>query len=298
MKKYILFLFVIAHFSCDAQHLIAFDYNNFEKQFLAFEPVQNAQTSDSEYEYGRMIIRETKSSVENDPSNFNVAYYFNALSAFITLNESDANVITAFKKFIDADGSCDYILSYEKDIGNDSRYDVVRADYVKALNNCKQGIAAEADVDIVAYCKANNLNVALVQQVSQVLFADQKHRNASDAELRNKQQLLDEENQEIIDSLFAKYKAYLGRSLVGKKYETTMWSVIQHSNPEMMARYLPVVHKAVKDGEITVVPFKMLVDRYYGLTYGYQIFGSQSGFGFDLADDETRRKIELKYGIE
>jgi len=42
----------------------------------------------------------------------------------------------------------------------------------------------------------------------------------------------------------------------------------------------------------------MLIDRFYGLKYGYQIFGSQSGFGFEMADEETRKKIELKYGIK
>jgi len=77
-----------------------------------------------------------------------------------------------------------------------------------------------------------------------------------------------------------------------------MWAVIQHSNLEMMERYLPVIQKAVKDKELNIVPLKMLIDRFYGLKYGYQIFGSQSGFGFEMADEKTRKEIELKYGIE
>ena len=77
-----------------------------------------------------------------------------------------------------------------------------------------------------------------------------------------------------------------------------MWAVIQHSNPELMAEYLPIIQDAVKEKELDETPFKMLIDRYYGLKYGYQIFGSQSGFGFKLADEETRIKIEKKYQIE
>jgi hypothetical protein len=66
----------------------------------------------------------------------------------------------------------------------------------------------------------------------------------------------------------------------------------------MMAEYLPIFQKAVEENELDVVPFKMLIDRFYGLKYGYQIFGTQSGFGFELADDKKRKEIELKYGIE
>ena len=41
----------------------------------------------------------------------------------------------------------------------------------------------------------------------------------------------------------------------------------------------------------------MFVDRYYGLKYGYQVFGSQSGFGFELADPKTKEKIENDLGL-
>jgi hypothetical protein len=77
-----------------------------------------------------------------------------------------------------------------------------------------------------------------------------------------------------------------------------MWSVIQHSNPEMMEKYLPIVNKAVENNDLDKTPLKMLIDRYYGLKYGYQIFGSQNGFGFKMADDETRNKIIKQYGID
>jgi len=61
---------------------------------------------------------------------------------------------------------------------------------------------------------------------------------------------------------------------------------------------LPVVHKGVKEKQIKDMPLKMLIDRFYGLKYGYQFFGSQSGFGFKSANDETRKEIEIKYDLE
>ncbi|MFK7783667.1 MAG: hypothetical protein AB8B56_01055 [Crocinitomicaceae bacterium] len=65
-----------------------------------------------------------------------------------------------------------------------------------------------------------------------------------------------------------------------------------------MEKYLPILQKAVADGQINEKPFKMLIDRYYGLKYGYQVFGSQSGCGFELADDKKREEIKTKYNLE
>ena len=151
--------------------------------------------------------------------------------------------------------------------------------------------------NIEEYCKSNNLDMALVTKINKVKIDDQKHRNDSSKELRSKQLELDKTNQETINSLYSKHKTYIGKSLVGEKFKSVMWAVIQHSNTEMMAEYLSVIQKAVKENELDVVPFKMLIDRFYGLKYGYQIFGSQSGFGFELADDKKRKEIKLKYGI-
>lgn len=85
--------------------------------------------------------------------------------------------------------------------------------------------------------------------------------------------------------------------MVGKRFDNVMWAVIQHSNPDMMEKYIPIVHKAVENNEIKQTPLKMLIDRFYGLKYGYQIFGSQNGFGFKMADNETRNKIIKQYDL-
>lgn len=84
--------------------------------------------------------------------------------------------------------------------------------------------------------------------------------------------------------------------MVGEKFSHTMWAVIQHSELEQQEFYLPVVHKAVQDGDLKSVPLGMLIDRIYIRKYGYQIFGSQSGG--DLADVETIKKVKLKYGLD
>jgi hypothetical protein len=128
--------------------------------------------------------------------------------------------------------------------------------------------------------------------------ADQRFRGDQAEGLTEAQRALDLENQGRIDSLYAVHGVYIGRSLVGPRYETVMWAIIQHSDAGMMERYLPVVHQAYLAGEIGQGPFKMLIDRYHGLTEGFQVFGSQSGFGFELADEATRRSISQRYDLD
>ena len=44
-------------------------------------------------------------------------------------------------------------------------------------------------------------------------------------------------------------------------------------------------------------PLKMLLDRFYGLKYGYQFFGTQQGFGFESSNEDEIRKIKKKYQL-
>lgn len=298
MKNYILILFTIITFLGNAQDKIKFEYENFEIQLLDYKPIKNSKTSEKDFDYAKMILKETKSATKNNPTNFVVTDYFNVLSAFLTLNEGEENIKTAFEKFKNANGSCEYILSYNNHIKTNPKYDIIRADYLNKLKDCKTRSIAETKFNIDEYCKSNSLNIDLVKKINQVKTDDLKYRNGSTRELLDKQKILDIKNQKIITSLYKEYNTYLGKGLVGEKFESVMWAVIQHSNPEMMSEYLPIIQKAVKERELGETPLKMMIDRYYGLTYGYQIFGSQSGFGFDLADEKKRKEIKLKYEIE
>ena len=298
MNRVTIFLLIIISISCGAQKGFHFDYNNFEKQFLSYEPVQKSECSKKDFEYGCMIIKETKNAINDNPNNFDIPDYFNALSAFLTLKESEENIMIVFEKFKDAEGSCEYFLSLENSVKKYAKYDIIRENYNKQLKKCKSEFIAEKEFNITEYCKKNNLNLTLVEEINRVDISDQKYRGNTSMELKIKQKKFDNQNQAIIDSLYNIHKSYMGRSLVGEKYKSVMWAVIQHSNAGMMERYLPIVQKAVKEKEIDVVPFKMLIDRFYGLKYGYQVYGTQTGFGFELADDKTRKEIEKKYGLE
>ncbi len=296
MKKIIFLLLTVYTSHCSAQNKVKFKYDDFEEQILTYQPTKSSTIFQKDFDYGIMILKETKTATKNRPENFNLADYFNVLSAFLTLQESEENIKIAFEKFKNTEGSCEYFISFEKSIKNKPGFDIIRADYDKKLEECKL-ISAENNFDVKEYSQTNNLDHALIQQIYQVDIDDRKYRGTED--FQTKQKELDSQNQKIINALYDKHKKYIGKSLVGEKFESVMWAVIQHSNIAMMEKYLPVVQIAVKEKDLGVMPFKMLIDRYYGLKYGYQIFGSQSSnFGFEMADEKKRKEIELKYGIE
>ncbi|RZJ91953.1 MAG: hypothetical protein EOO20_03465 [Chryseobacterium sp.] len=302
MRKSIILITLIFGFTTSYSQELStkFTLENFETQVLNYSPKKIPNVSDKDYNYGIMILNETKEAVKNKPGNFNLADYFNILNAFLSLKETKENVNVAFKKFVAAKGSCEYIIAFESSIKSNPKYDIVREDYNQQLNKCRSNTDVKKELDISEYAKLNNLNFSLIEKIYNVNINDQKYRSYNGVKkIPNGQQVLDKKNQAIIDSLYKTNKTYIGRSLVGKKFENVMWAVVQHSNAEMMERYLPVIKKAVFDKEIEVAPLKMLIDRFYGLKYGYQIFGSQGdGFGFKSADEKTKKEVKMKYGIE
>ena len=301
--KYLLFtltLFFSFHsFGWSQSNKQIFTLENFEKEVLAYSPVKTENLTQKELNFGTMVLEETKKATKQTPSNFNNADYFNILSAFLTLKESPENVVIAFQKFSASEGSCEYLMAFEKDVMNNDKYIPLRKKWIANQLNCeKSGNYKKEVIDIDKYSKKFNLQKDLVILINQIDISDKKYRAEGSSGWEEKQQLEDSKNQQKIDSLFKIYGKYIGKSLVGDKFESVMWAVIQHSNEQMMEKYLPFVHDTYLDNELNVTPLKMLIDRFYGLKYGYQVFGSQSGFGFELADEQTRKEIEKKYGIE
>lgn len=285
-------LLTLSFVSIQAQSTSLSD-SNFEQDILSFQPKLNS-VSEKDFNYGKMIINEVKTATENNPENFNRADYFNVFSAFLSLNESDDHINLAFKKFYESNGSCDYFLS--EGLFKSKKYDGLRPQIEKRIAMCSASTNdPKAPVfNLEDYIENNDLDEDLVRLMDKINKTDGKFRKLANTDW-SKQRPLDLENQRVVDSLFKKYNTYVGASLVGDRYASTMWIVIQHSNIEMMEAYLPIIHKAVNSKELDVVPLKMLLDRIYSIKEGYQIFGSQSGI--PLADNTVIDGVRKKYGI-
>lgn len=274
---------------------IVWSSENFENLFLNYSPERKEGVSDDNFSFGKMVVSETQKIIQTDTLGFNVARYWNITTAFYALKERKEIWLISFNKMANSKGSCEYLESYKESA---RFYSEIEDLYNERLNNCKNNIEYlnSKNFDLDKYISKNELNRELVELFQKITFDDQKYRNDDYQSNHELQTELDKKNIMKIDSLYKKYNAYVGKSLVGNRFEPAMWAVIQHSNLQMMEKYLPIIQEAVQNNELKVTPFKMLLDRIYTIKYDYQIFGSQEGV--NIADKKTRLEVAEKYGIE
>ncbi|WP_020569223.1 hypothetical protein [Neolewinella persica] len=273
----------------------AFTEGGFEEEALRYAPPQRAGVSDKDYSFGQMVLEETVRQTEDDATDFNRADYFNVLSAFLTLKEPPQAIDLAFKKFLFSPGSCEYLIEFWETVKSNPKYTPIREDWEKAKAECEQDDSADTPpFSLTQYARDYLLDPDLVRLMQKLDERDQRFRKG---EYQPKLQTpLDRENERIVDSLYAVYGRYIGNDLVGDKFETVMWVVIQHSQLETMERYLPVVQQAVHKANLAAAPLRMLIDRVYTQKTGRQVFGSQQGVA--LMPEADRERIIREYGLE
>lgn len=271
-----------------------FTYENFDTDIFNFVPVKRDSVTDQKFSYALRILDETKSATKGDTKKLNVADFWNITAAFVTLKEPAINIEIAFKKAIalDAERVCYYIRM----TGASNLEKAIPGTFLPFYANCLENSGNKNDKpDVKQYVIDSTLDMKLVTLIKSIALDDQKFRWERPFD-QAKQRPFDINNEHFIDSLYTVYKTYIGKTLVGKDYEYVMWSVIQHSNIDMMEKYLPDVSKAVEQKELPVAPLKMLIDRIYTAKYHYQIFGSQTDV--PVADEKITVSTKRKYNIE
>jgi hypothetical protein len=153
---------------------------------------------------------------------------------------------------------------------------------------------------------------ALKVELEAMLEADQRHRRllskAVDeqerAALWGDQTSIDKANQARIDEI-VKTHGWPGKKEFGQKAATAAFLVIQHSTPEMMKRYLPVLQNAMENGDADKQSFAMLDDRvrtHEGRPqrYGSQIRGNRDTkmTFWQIEDEENVDKRRAEMGLE
>ncbi len=288
-------IFILAYTSGIAQS-ITFSSENFHKAVLSYQPTQREGVSDKDFSRGAFYLEQTVKSSEGNPDKLNAVDYWNITMAFIKLQEPKEHIALSFQMAADSDAKslCSVLDAYgEKTLTFLAKHIPERSRQFYA--GCAEILAEEEVFDPVAYAKEHEVDLQLVNLMMGINETDQKYRNEAEVDW-SLQTPLDERNMQIIDSLYQRHKSYLGKSLVGEKFSSTMWAVIQHSTIEKMEEYLPIVHAGVQAGDLHPTPLKMLIDRIHAIKYGYQFFGSQGGV--DIASDEARAEIEETYGLK
>ena len=280
-----------------AQESVIFDLENFDKQILTYQAPHRTGVTDAKYKDGIGLLTEVQRLVKSEDNQFKYADYWNLTVVFLRLDEPEEHIAIAFQKATDKDAkaTCELIEAFGL-----SKMDHIREAIPELFDSfvakCQAMPKEEEEVfDAEVYAQENGFDLALIKLMHQISIDDQVYRGQDPVDW-SKQTPLDHRNEEIIDSLFQEYDSYIGSDMVGKKLESTMWLVIQHSNIEKMQTYLPVVHQAVLDERLHPTPLKMLLDRIYAITEGYQIFGSQ--FGVERGDEAFCEAIRKEYGLE
>lgn len=271
-----------------------FNYQTFDTDIFNFVPVKREGVTDQKFNYALRILDDTKSVTKNDPKKLTVADFWNITSAFVTLKEPAQNIEVPFKKAVAMDAKS--VCSYIQMAGASNLEKAIPETFLLFYANCLENNSNKNDkLDVTKYASDNKLDIKLVLLINSIDVDDQKFRVVTPFD-QVKQRPFDIHNEQSIDSLYAVYKTYIGKTLVGKDYESVMWSVIQHSDIHTMERYLPEISKAVGQGELSAEPLKMLIDRVYAAKYHYQIFGSQRGV--PIADEKTKSAVIKNYKIE
>lgn len=135
---------------------------------------------------------------------------------------------------------------------------------------------------------AQSYNQRLIAQLAEIAKTDQQYRNVPvnaagkkygwDSpqvnELMQKQSALDIANLAKVEKLIAQY-GYPGKTLVGEKYKSTAFIVIQHNDHEVQVKYLPMLTDAANKGELNWSSLALMIDRVKTGNGEKQVYGSQ-----------------------
>lgn len=141
-----------------------------------------------------------------------------------------------------------------------------------------------------------SINLELKKELSEIEFRDQAVRFITDQTPKDSLDLiakrikvdptyfknnyksvsvtLDGENIKRVEEIIAKY-GYPGKALVGTPENRAAWIVIQHSSPQVIQKYLPMLREAVKNGDLDRQSLALTEDRNLMYQGKKQIYGSQ-----------------------
>ena len=141
-----------------------------------------------------------------------------------------------------------------------------------------------------------SINLELKKELSEIEFRDQALRFITDQTPKDSLDLiakrikvdptyfknnyksvsvtLDGENIKRVEEIIAKY-GYPGKALVGTPENRAAWIVIQHSSPQVIQKYLPMLREAVKNGDLDRQSLAITEDRNLMYQGKKQIYSSQ-----------------------
>jgi hypothetical protein len=304
MKKLSLLLYVIVLLLAVQNSVFAqskeikFTEKNLEQKILTYQPPHRKDISQKDFNQGVFILNEVRNDIKKNNLKFHYTDYWNLMTSFFYLKEPHEHLVLVFQKAIDDNSQsiCEYVESFGEKAVTRLTNSIPEV-FLPFYKTCDYELSAEKIFDPKEYAQENKLDLALVQLLHQISEDDKKYRKVRGEVDWSMQTPLDKKNMRLIDSLYNNKHTYIGKSMVGEKLEHAMWAIIQHSNLATMEKYLPIMHEAVKKGELSEGTIKLTIDRIYCAKYNYQPFGSQLGGKCELSSKEVRQKVKDKYNF-
>lgn len=116
-------------------------------------------------------------------------------------------------------------------------------------------------------------------------------------------QSVDSVNLQELEKLITQF-GWPTRTMVGKRSCMAAWLVIQHSELPVQEKYLPMIEKAARDGDLDKSSYALLVDRVrmrkgQRQLYGSQIIRDSSGVAlYPIEDEENVNRRRLEMGMQ
>ncbi len=265
---------------------------------FSYIPPKPDNVSESEYRRGKLILQNSYIQIKSAKNGIVASDYWNFAMAYLAMGQPKDTIYNFLlkSKTIDPPSFCKiatYANNQYNGIENVKFYKEIGIAYKQLIESCSSiEIKPAKEVDILTYAKLGGFNFEVVSELDRIAKLDQKYRLSDNID---QQRPLDIQNTKDIEALIERY-GYPGRKLVGERFQSVAWAVIQHAELHYQEKYLPLIHKAVLEKQLEEQPLKMLIDRVYWKKTGFQIFGSQGGV--DFADDKIIADVKKKYSLK
>lgn len=288
-------------------------------QQTAYYPPHKASVSKADFEHGTKVLKNTYSRIKRRNGRIQCIDYWNIAVGYTYLQENKDTIrgliLRSYQKnpelFLMALNPESNAINLWRDIlpkeEFSSLFGSVDAENYRLYHGAEQktaeeGISQNALIQgqpKTVQKKKYQYDEELKQLMKKIDAADQAVRGDWDNPDLEQMRIVDERNLKTIDSLYNIYQTYIGKTMVGDDYEHVMWLVIQHADLATMERYLPVLHTAIQEDELSVGAFKMTLDRIYAIKFNYQIYGSQYAVpAIPIAPDHIVKEVKQKYQLD
>ncbi len=116
-----------------------------------------------------------------------------------------------------------------------------------------------------------NFDQSMISTIETMMENDQKYRIINQMD---KQQFYDDHNRILLDSIFTFY-GYPGISKVSEIFSINIAVIFLHMGQEFMEKWMPLLLRTFKAGELDKVSIMFALDRLHTIKYEKQFFGTQ-----------------------